>query len=184
LPWNGSQWRDVKRDYPLSRLTEDTLALLNADTPVIVRMETLRRAAMYSVWARYDKEVNYSNSDSQTAEALLARLQERTKSGEALALFDVGYFIETWKNAAPRNDTAALPNGYALVQKAIGLRHHDAAMEFAAAVMRYDDKAVQRAHLQKALTRADKDALLSRNLLTHFSERGNNLAALRASVGL
>lgn len=184
LPWNGSQWRDVKRDYPLNRLVDDTLALLTKDTPVIVRMETLRRAAMYSVWARYDKEVNYTVSGGQVAETLLARLQERAQSNEVLALFDAGYFIETWKNAAPRTATSALPNGYGLVQKASALRHHAAAMEFAAAIIRHDDKAIQRAHLQKAVAGADTDALLSRNLLTHFSDRGRDLAALRASVGL
>ncbi len=186
LPWAGKEWRDIKTDYDLNRLTDDTLALLTPDAPIIVRMETLRRAAIYSVWARYDKEVGYAVRDSKAAETLLARLQERAKSGAALALFDAGYFIETWKNGVPISERGALAqqNGYALVQKAIALRGKDAAMEFAAALIRYDDKAIQRAHLQKAVAGADADALLSRNLLTHFSERGNNLAALRASVGL
>jgi hypothetical protein len=184
LPWAGKEWRDIKTDYDLNRLTDDTLALLTPDTPVIVRMETLRRAVIYSVWARRDKEVGYQVRDGKAADNLLARLQERAKSGAALALFDAGYFIETWKNGAPRNETAALPNGYALVQKAIALRSNDAAMEFAAALIRYDDKAVQRAHLQKALPGAEGNALLSRNLLLHFSDRGRDIAALRASVGL
>jgi hypothetical protein len=184
LPWSGSQWRDVKRDYPLNRLVDDTLALLTKDTPVIVRMETLRRAAMYTVWARYDKEVNYAVSDGQVATTLLARLMERAQSHQALALFDAGYFIETWKNAAPRTATTAMPNGYGMVQKASAMRHHDAAMEFAAAIISYGFKSAQREHLQKALAGAEKDDMLSRNLLTHFSERGSSLAALRTSVGL
>ena len=189
LPWNGSQWRDVKRDYPLNRLVDDTLALLTKDTPIIVRMETLRRAAMYASWAVYDKEVGYATPDLKVAHALMARLQERievTQRKDALALFDAGYFIETWKQATGRADHDKLPkvNGYELVKQASSLFSHNAAMEFAAALIRFDDKAIQRAHLQKAVAGAEADALLSRNLLTHFSERGSNLAALRASVGL
>jgi hypothetical protein len=48
LPWGGSDWRSVKPDYDINRLVEDTLALLTPDTPVIVRMETLRRAVIYA----------------------------------------------------------------------------------------------------------------------------------------
>ncbi len=189
LPWSGSQWREVKRDYPLNRLVDDTLALLTKDMPVIVRMETLRRAAMYSSWAIYDKEVGYHTADLKVAQALMAKLMERvtaSQSKDALALFDAGYFIETWKQATGRADHDKLPQvkGYELVKQASGMMKQNAALEFAAAIIRHDDKAIQRAHLQKAVARADADALLSRNLLTHFSERGNNLAVLRASVGL
>ena len=189
LPWAGKEWRDIKTDYDLNRLTDDTLALLTPDAPIIVRMETLRRAAIYAVWAHFDKEVGYKTLDLKVAHALLARLQERaaaTQRKDALALFDAGYFIETWKNATARNAHDKLPqvNGYELVKQASAMRNHDAAMEFAAALIRSDDKAAQRAHLQKAVAGADADALLSRNLLTHFSDRGRDLAALRASVGL
>ena len=181
LPWNGAEWRDIKADYDLNRLADDTLALLTPATPVVVRMETLRRAVIYSVWARYDKKVGITVNDLKVANALLARLQERAQSGEALALFDAGYFVETWTNAAPRNEQPAF-NGYAQVQKAIALRGNDAAMDFAAALIRYDDQAVQRGHLQKAVAGAAADALLLHNLLLHFSDRGRDLAALRASL--
>lgn len=189
LPWSGTQWRDVKADYPLSRLVDDTLALLNRDTPVIVRMETLRRAAIYTAWAHYDQKVGYPTTDLKVAQALMAHLLERveaTQHKDALALFDAGYFIESWKQSTARADLATLPkvNGYELVNQASALRNHDAGMEFAAALIRYDDQAIQRAHLQKAVAGADADALLSRNLVLHFSDRGRDLAALRASVGL
>src|SRR5438552_13718644 len=39
LPWQGPDWTAVRPDYDGSRLIDDTLALLNAETPVIVRME-------------------------------------------------------------------------------------------------------------------------------------------------
>ena len=189
LPWSGAQWRDVKTDYDLNRLVDDTLALLTPDTPVIVRMETLRRAAIYAVWAHYDKEVGYKMLDLKVAHALLARLQERaaaTQRKDALALFDAGYFIETWKNATARGAHDKLPqvNGYELVKQASAMRQHDAAMEFAAALISFADKAAQRAHLQKAVAGAESNSLLARNLVRHFGDRGRDLAALRASVGL
>src|SRR5262249_18555306 len=68
LPWNGSEWRDVKPDYELNRLVEDTLALLTPETPVIVRMETLRRATIYAVWAKRDHEISYQVKDVKIAD--------------------------------------------------------------------------------------------------------------------
>src|SRR5687768_4015206 len=49
LPWSGaSSWFDGKADYRLSNLVADTEALLGPSTTVIVRMEMLRRAAIYA----------------------------------------------------------------------------------------------------------------------------------------
>ncbi|MEK6570505.1 MAG: hypothetical protein AABZ61_03985, partial [Bacteroidota bacterium] len=39
---------ETKRDYNRAGLVEETLALLIPDMPVIVRMETLRRATIYA----------------------------------------------------------------------------------------------------------------------------------------
>src|SRR5262245_50874940 len=56
LPWGSSaDWRAAKPDYDLNRLVEDTLALLTPETPVLARMETLRRATIYAVWAKRDR---------------------------------------------------------------------------------------------------------------------------------
>ena len=44
LPW-GKGWNVADRQYDTRRLSADTLGLLGAQTPVIARMETLRRAA-------------------------------------------------------------------------------------------------------------------------------------------
>ena len=195
LPWNGPEWRDVKSDYELNRLVDDTLALLTPGTPVLVRMETLRRAAIYSAWARYDQETKFTVKDDKVSTALLARLLERAQAAErkgalnatdALALFDAGYFVQVLNEAtATQADRAKLPkvDGYALVVKASGLRQHDAAMEFAAALMNFANRSVQNEHLQKALAGAPAGSLLARNLVKHFDERGRNLAELRASVG-
>src|SRR5262249_38073061 len=108
LPWGGSDWRSVKSDYDIDRLVEDTLALLTPDTPVIVRMETLRRAVIYSAWARVDREVNYTKRNDNAAQNLFSRLvgtskesalQAATKKPDPLRLFDAGFFVESWKQA-------------------------------------------------------------------------------------
>jgi hypothetical protein len=77
-------------DYNVSHLVQDTLTLLQPDTPVQVRMETLRRAAIYA------------SRNPALANALLARLVQRTRRAPAAApvLFDAGYFAEAVNEAA------------------------------------------------------------------------------------
>lgn len=94
LPWkSGTGWQGADPNYDLSRLADDTLALLTPVTPVMVRMETMRRAAIYSA-----KETGVS-------EALTARLMARVldaeaaRRPEALAWFDAGYFAESVRQA-------------------------------------------------------------------------------------
>lgn len=188
LPWAGNEWRDVKKDYDINRLVNDTLALLTPDVPVIARMETLRRATIYAVWSNYDQKVGYYAAKNEKVagellERLLARVREAERKGkvDALALFDAGYFAESWKMADQKS--APKVDGYAMVNKASSLRGTDATMEFAAALM-IRNKTVQRAHLQKAVAGAPEGSLLARNIVGHFSDRGRNLAELRASLAI
>ena len=194
LPWAGSEWRAVKTDYDLNRLVDETLALLTPETPVIVRMETLRRATVYAVWAMNDAKVGYSVRDSKVANELLSRLTARANEAkgkgraEALALFDLGYVIESYKQATPMTRGLNLANGldgYASVIKAISLRGSDPEMEFAAAIIAsYPQRNTQREHLQKAVAGAKEGSLLARNLVSHFGDRGKTMTELRANVGL
>ena len=49
LPWDGTKgWFQGRADYRLEQLVPDTEAILQPGTPVLVRMETLRRAAIYA----------------------------------------------------------------------------------------------------------------------------------------
>ena len=48
LPGSDGDWKGVNPSYDRTHLVRDTLALLTPETPVIVRMETLRRAAIYA----------------------------------------------------------------------------------------------------------------------------------------
>lgn len=178
LPWGGSAWREARADYDVRHLADDTVALLTPDTPVLVRMETLRRATVYAM------------KDPQVASALYSRLSARvseSKQDEALLLFDLGYLVEALKQATlmgSRSNLTGHHDGYALVLKAIQKRGGDPGMEFAAALMTLLPKRnSQPEHLQKALAGAPDGSLLARNLVSHFRDRGNTLAELQASVG-
>src|SRR3954453_6166111 len=89
LPWDadGHAWKGMRADYRVSQLTGDTLALLTPGTPIIVRMETLRRAALYAT------------RNTGIARDLLTTLLDRAKSkgADSLASFDAGYLLETYK---------------------------------------------------------------------------------------
>jgi hypothetical protein len=156
-------------DYDLKNLSRDTLAIIDSHTPVLVRMETLRRATIY---ARHNPQV---------AKELITRLQERAANSDAadrpdaLGWFDVGYLAEAykqWMGKGEPNPAAGL-DGYSLVRKAISLRGPDPEMEFAAALITVGGpQNDHQEHVQKAAGGAKSDPLLARNLATHF--KGNN----------
>ncbi|MGE0129420.1 MAG: hypothetical protein AB7U82_15185 [Blastocatellales bacterium] len=191
LPWAGSEWRAVKSDYDINRLVDDTLALLTPETPVIARMETLRRAVVYAVWAQRDGEVRLAAKNGKVAGQLLDRLMGRLKQSatggkpNTLAMFDAGYFIESWRQATDARSAPQI-DGYGMIVKATNMRGGDASMEFASALITSmrSDKATNRAHLQKAVAGAPEGSLLAKNIVKHYSDKGRNIAELRASVGL
>ena len=180
LPWGGRAWRDVKKEYDLNRLPDDTLALLGPETPVIVRMETLRRATVYAVWSVYDREVDYKVHDLRVANDLLARLERRAAEArgkgklEALALFDMGFLAECYRQSVHESKAGALTrgiDGYGAVAKAINLGGGDPEMEFAAALITIWPKRETHArHRQKAIAGAEADGLLARNLPERFEK--------------
>jgi hypothetical protein len=178
LPWISHSWNlSGGETYDTKNLVRDTLEILTPDTPVLVRMETLRRATLYA------------RKDPVAAKELLARLHARATSAEssghpdALAWFDVGYLAETYKQWIGQNmphmtdgmrmdsNPAEGVDGYAMVKKAIALRGSgdDAQMEFAAALITLSGPADEhRQHAQKAVAGAKTDSLLARNLATRF----------------
>ena len=164
--WRG--WQATLPSYDTSKLVDDTLALLTPTTPVIVRMETLRRASAYSV------------DDKTLATRLIQALEARaTKSprtkAEALAVFDVGYLLETYKQLGERGVKvhAAIDgvDGYAMVKTAMAQLPSDAGLQFAAALITNTTsrKAAHAEHLDKARVMARSDALVARNMATHFT---------------
>ena len=173
LPWDTATGLSTGRaDYAIDRLIVDTEALLGPATPVIVRMETLRRAAIY---ASRDRQVA-----SQLLERLTARARASEKSGKAdpLALLDAAYVTEAFRQIgmlgraqgfAERAPIARAvvgeADGTALMAKCLAARPGDAALEFAAALMAADkNRSAYEAHARKARAGASSDPLLARNL--------------------
>jgi len=175
LPWTSTGWNLTgQENYDVSHVVTDTLALLIPSTPVLVRMETLRRATLYA------------QRRTPMTKELLFRLEARTRENpkDALAAFDFGYLVECYSQVSwlrqhtdwlKASGDAAGPNlamkidGYAWVLKAIALRGSDPQMEFAAALMTTEGAQRERdRHLQNALAGAKADAMLARNLSSRF----------------
>jgi hypothetical protein len=177
LPWTSTGWNlSGQETYDLAHLVPDTLALLAPGTPVLVRMETLRRATLYA------------QKRTAVATQLLMRLEARTRENpkDALAAFDFGYLAECYKQAgwlrqhtdwlkasgggeAVRANVAMKIDGYEWVRKAIALRGSDPQMEFAAALMTTESaRSEHDRHLQNAMAGAKADAMLARNLASRF----------------
>jgi len=161
LPWNSSSgsYKGMRSDYDLERLNRDTIALLTPSTPVLVRMETLRRAALYA------------SANERTArgllDSLLARAKASTDSKTSLAEFDLGYLIETYRQLEPIAPFAGAIvkdiDGYGMVSRSLDARHGDPAIAFAAALItsgrgKYGD------HVRMARAGASTDMLLAKNI--------------------
>jgi len=160
LPWGtGPGWDAKDPSYNVQNLTRDTLAILDRGAPVLVRMETLRRAVMYGV------------DNHQAARTLVAALKERSGRASALAYFDYGYLLASLKQIQwlYKEDLTAGVDGYAFVQKALAIEPDSAEMHFAAAIMTSDPRrpAERDAHLAKVRA-AKGDALLAANLDSHI----------------
>ena len=161
LPWthnSSDRWDHAEPGYDTGRLATDTLNILDSGAPVIVRMETLRRAVIYG------------ERDHRAISTLLNALKDRTAKANGLALFDYGFAVETLKQMQwkYKEDLTAGVNGYTFVQKALALDPISAEMQFAAAMIACDPPRPDfQEHLAKA--RADKsDALLAENVRTHL----------------
>lgn len=166
LPWNGAAWNlSGNENYDTKNLARDTLAILGPSTPVVIRMETLRRATLYA------------RKDPQAAKELFTKLFARAASNEtaahpdALAWFDAGYLAEAYNQFLGKEgqNPAAGIDGYSLVKKALALRGQDPEMEFAAAMITLSGpQKDHQEHVQKAIAGAKGDPLLAQNLSSHF----------------
>lgn len=197
LPWTSGGWNlSGQENYDLSHLVGDTLAILNSDTPVLVRMETLRRATIYA------------QKDPQVAQGLLSALRNRAATSDAqgrpdaLAWFDAGYLVEAYKQAnwiyekAPgmvanrgwvRSEKPNLAmglNGSAWVTKAISLRGSDPEMEFAAALITLEGQPRDhQEHVKRAMAGAQSDPLLAQNLAARFGgNKGETISEMLSKV--
>jgi hypothetical protein len=175
LPWGGDGWNQARADYDLAALGERTEALLGPGTPVIARMETLRRAAIYA------------SRDGAVLRDLAARLESRLKSADepgarVLGLFDTGYFLETLQEIDRLQDydmpgigevdrvvlraLLTQPDGSLRIQQAVAMQPDDAGLRFAAALVATADgrDADVAMHARHARAGAESDALLALNI--------------------
>lgn len=173
LPWDGSTgWFQGRADYDRANLMRDTEALLTPSTPVIVRMETLRRAVIYA------------SADRTAAASLIDRLTTRARSAElagrgtALAYLDAAYVIEAMREmgtlgregplaqqAANAREVTRETNAMAWMQKSLAAGAGDPALDFAAALISVGhDKSAYQQHAAKARAGASRDVLLAKNL--------------------
>lgn len=148
LAW-GAGWNLSRSDFDLAQLPARTQVLLAPGTPVIARMETLRRAAIYA------------SRDGRALRALAQVLDARVATAadddaRALALFDAGYFRETLGDierlqgydmpgigpvdAPALRALLAEGDGNARIDRALALRPGDASMRFAAALVASADE--------------------------------------------
>jgi hypothetical protein len=180
LPWQGRDWWPGRRDYNVANLVSETMAILMPSAPVVVRMETMRRAVIY---AARDRDVA-----EQLLAAVLGRARKLEAQGrpDANAWLDAAYLTEALREVgdlARMSDnspfagavravdglTAGL-DGYAFILKSLDLRPGDPSIEFAAALIATREtgrdgssrKYVE--HAAKARAGATRDALLARNL--------------------
>jgi hypothetical protein len=164
LPWVDLNYRKGDGTYNLQNLAKDTLAILDSNPAVLVRMETMRRATLYA------------RQDPQAAKELLTRLRVRATEAPAdargaLAWFDFGYLAESYKQWIGKNEPnpAAGVDGYGWVKRAIEQRGDDPEMQFAATLITLTaPNGDHRDHVQKAMTGAKTDALLAQNLASRF----------------
>lgn len=157
LPWgSGPGWNSPSASYDVSRLPDDLARVLSADAPVLARMENMRRAVIYA-W-----------EDPRLADRLIAALTARTTSTtgreQALALFDAGYILETYRQGAYRHHRTDIQEGYSLVLRAIAMTSGNADMEFAASLMTEGERA--QSHLRRARAAASPQSWLAKNIAT------------------
>lgn len=155
LTWGtGEGWNTPDQRYDVQRLTADLLGLLTPETPVLARMENMRRAAIYA------------GRDAAVARQLLQAVVARAAGdgAPASALFDAGYLIESYKQAAHlHNGPPPTQDGYAMVVRAIaGSPSGRPEMEFAASLMTKGEQA--QGHLRRARAAASSAPLLAANI--------------------
>jgi hypothetical protein len=165
LPWVDLNYRKGSGSYDLDNLTRDTLAILDSNAPILVQMETLRRATIY---ARQDKQV---------AKQLLVQLHVRAERSDAKpdALFDFGYLAEAYKQWMVGNgesNPAHGVDGYGWAKRAIAQKGSDPQMEFGAAMITLaGPESEHKHHVEQAMAGAKADPLLAQNLASNFRKQ-------------
>ncbi|MFG0331121.1 MAG: hypothetical protein ACF8PN_14635 [Phycisphaerales bacterium] len=152
-----------ERNYIESKLQSDLIALLQSDTPLLARMESMRVATI-AVSER-----------PAIAMSILAELQGRALNANsndrahALALFDAGYLVECYRvyGLVDRDNTTL--DGYGWAKRAQTMYDGGPEMEFGLALMTFDrDRSRFAEHLGRAVHGTNGDTLLATNITRQF----------------
>jgi hypothetical protein len=164
LPWKANTgWGEPAPGYAREQVVADTLKLLTPERPVLVRMETLRRAAQYT-------QRNLPLQRELMA-ALMARVleAESRSSADARAWFDAGYLASTFELSREPVPIASV-DGYRWIQRALALRA-EPEMHFAAALIHFEMPDKPGPHLTQAFEGAKPGSPLARNLTIAYGDK-------------
>lgn len=178
LPWGKDPFQKSS-GYDAVKVEEDTLALLKAEKSALVRMETIRRAALY-----LDKD---SGRAGNLALKLLAIAKDAEAAGKpsAAAWFDAGFagatFTQNGCHIKGLMVTEKGPVGYEEIKKALAITPDDAAMQFGAALVAFDHhREAFKAHMQKALALVEPGSDVARSMETNHALGAKPLKELKA----
>jgi hypothetical protein len=176
LPWSaGTSWNSPDPKYETVNLTTDTLKLLDSGPPLLTRMETLRRAAVYS---SRNMEAGLTLATRLTARALAVEVKGQNNS---LALFDAGYFIESMKQLGhlTRSTTFAAIDGYDWAKRSLPGLQDKLTAEYALGLMQAATTWPNE-HIRRAVMGAQEGSLLAQNLAKHYGNQ--SLAEIRRTL--
>jgi hypothetical protein len=180
LPWGAdkSSWNNPDPRYDTNNLAADTLKLLDSGKPLLTRMETLRRAAVY---ASKDPAAGLEIATRLMARALAAEVKGLNDS---LALFDAGYFVESMKQIAHLSRSTAFSgiDGYDWARRSVpGLLQEKLVAEYALGLMQADTSWPNE-HIRRAVVGAQEGSLLARNLAKHYQNK--SLAEIKRTLAI
>jgi hypothetical protein len=177
LPWgvDKNSWNNPDPNYDMTKLVGDTLKLLESSKPLLARMETLRRAAVYS---SKNSAAGLELAHRLTARALASELQAENNS---LPLFDAGYFIESMKQMSLISKSTAYSgmDGYDWVKRSVAGLDENLTVEYAMGLMQ---GTWPNEHIRRAVAGVPEGSLLAQNLMKHFQEQ--SLAEVKRTLAI
>ena len=169
LPWGADKnsWNNQDPKYDAENLAADTLKLLDSGKPLLTRMETLRRAAVYS---SKNTAAGLKLANHLMARALASEVKGQNNS---LALFDAGYFVQSMKQmsqVSQMSNAFSDIDGYDWAKRSLPGLQDKLAAEYALGLMQAETSWPNE-HIRRAVTGAQEGSLLAQNLVKHYQNQ-------------
>jgi hypothetical protein len=179
LPWGTdiNAWNNPDPKYNTANLTADTLRILDSDAAILTRMETLRRAAVYTM---KNEALGLELGTRLMGRALASELKPQTGS---LALFDAGYFVESMKQLSHMSKSKLFAgiDGYDWTRRSLPGLQDKLTAEYAMGLMQAE-RTWPNEHIRRAVVGTQPGSLLARNLMKHFQNK--NLAEVKQTLAV